>query len=392
MVNNNRLKVSLLLASSLPILASAILSPALPDMKENFQSMAHADVWVKALVTLPGLIIAIVAPFIGRCVDHVSKQRVLILSLFLYGVSGVIGFLFADKFALLLLSRIMLGLAVAGAMISIATIASSCFKGQELSQFLGLQAAFGSFGGVVFLAMGGVLAEFHWTYPLLVYCIAFVLIFPIKNQHTVEADSPKEHAGAYPKMDGVMKTALVGWAFLAFFEVFTLYMLPIQLPFLLNEFGFASSTLIGGILAVIFFIVALVSTQYSKIQSKVSFLEMHAIGYVCIAAGYFVVGFTSNLVVLLVGASICAVGFGLVRPNLMMWLFSGISPAHKGMAIGILTSLFFVAQFISPLVFSVIGRNVNLSQLFVVAALLCLPLVVFLFVRSFVISKVQQLA
>jgi MFS family permease len=48
---------------------------------------------------------------------------------------------------------------------------------------------------------------------------------------------------------------------------------------------------------------------------------------------------------------VIGVGLGLVRPNLVVWLFEFVPPMMRGKAMGIMTTCYFSGQFISPLVF-----------------------------------------
>jgi MFS family permease len=44
------------------------------------------------------------------------------------------------------------------------------------AQFLGLQAAFMGLGGMVFLTLGGYLADLNWRLPFLIYLLAWLIL------------------------------------------------------------------------------------------------------------------------------------------------------------------------------------------------------------------------
>ena len=81
---------------------------------------------------------------------------------------------------------------------------------------------------------------------------------------------------------------------------------------------------------------------------------------------------TNNLYGVIAGYLVMAVGFGLIRPNLIMWLFSLVPPAQRGQAMGWLTSSFFVAQFLSPVLFQPVLQLLGISGMLWVASVLAI--------------------
>lgn len=113
---------------------------------------------VRLALPITSLAIVVSAPFAGLVADRIGRKPVLEGSLALYAVSGTAGYFIADRPALLA-SRAVLGLAVGGVMTGISALITDWFEGAERARFLGLQQAFASLGGVVFLPIAGVLAQ-----------------------------------------------------------------------------------------------------------------------------------------------------------------------------------------------------------------------------------------
>ena len=59
------LRLALLAASSLTVMAGATMSPSLPAMQSHFHDVPDVAYWVKLLLTLPALFIALFAPVAG---------------------------------------------------------------------------------------------------------------------------------------------------------------------------------------------------------------------------------------------------------------------------------------------------------------------------------------
>ncbi|TAF51820.1 MAG: MFS transporter [Oscillatoriales cyanobacterium] len=153
-------KATLLLVSTLTVMAGATIAPSLPAMRQHFSAVPNADYWVRLVLTAPALFI---------------RKGLLGLSVFLYGLAGGSGFLL-DRIGLILLGRMLLGFSVAGIMTTATTLIADYYIGAARAQFLGLQAAFMGFGGMIFLTLGGYLADRNWRQPFLIYLMAWLIL------------------------------------------------------------------------------------------------------------------------------------------------------------------------------------------------------------------------
>ena len=99
----------------------------------------------------------------------------IIAALILYGLAGTAGFVLNSLIAILI-SRGLLGLAVAGIMSGFTTLILDYFRDTKLNQFMGYQAAFIGIGGMVFLLAAGFLADIGWRFPFLVHLFAFLVL------------------------------------------------------------------------------------------------------------------------------------------------------------------------------------------------------------------------
>jgi len=143
-----------LLVSSLTVMAGATIAPALPSMQAHFAEVKQAGLLIRLVLTLPALFIVLAAPIAGWFLDRNGRLRLLIPAMVLYGIAGSSG-LYLDTIGSILAGRALLGVAVAGIMTAATTLVADYYEGQARAQFMGWQAAFMSFGGVVFLTAGG---------------------------------------------------------------------------------------------------------------------------------------------------------------------------------------------------------------------------------------------
>lgn len=174
MKNQSRIKAVLLAASTLTVMSGAIIAPALPEISRYFAG-EDTELLTKLVLTMPALVIAVLAPLAGYLIDRFGRKKLLLISLLIYTVAGTAGFLI-DDLVLLLVSRAVLGIGVAGIMNAATTLIGDYFQGEERNQFMGTQASFMALGGVVFLNVGGLLADWSWRGPFLVYAAALIVL------------------------------------------------------------------------------------------------------------------------------------------------------------------------------------------------------------------------
>ncbi|KOV82986.1 transporter [Nocardia sp. NRRL S-836] len=312
-------------------MAAAIIAPSLPAMSDVY----GAGVLVRLALTTTSLAIAVSAPLSGAFADRVGRKPLLVGALVLYAVSGTAGFFIGDL-TVLLLSRALLGLAVGGVMTAVSALVTDWFDGQRRARFLGLQQAFASLGGVVFLPLAGLLAGIDWRAPFWLYSVAAVVaLAAIAALH----DEPRAHAATTGKFRPTGQA--VGIYVLALAATLVFYMAPTQLPFLLAGLH-VSPALIGVVIAgstVTSAAGALLRPPPRPVATSTGLLGL----------GWLLAG-TGTLPGIVAGLLVGGVGVGLVVPHLNVQLAGMAAPQHRGRALSGLVAGIFLGQFLSPLV------------------------------------------
>ncbi|MCX4028566.1 MFS transporter [Endozoicomonas sp. SM1973] len=379
--NNNRLRnITLLLTCTMTVMSGATIAPALPDMQMHFQHMENAEFLVKLVLTIPAIFIAIFAPLVGWLLDHWKKKPVIILSVALYGLAGTSSYIFTDSLYAILAGRALLGIAVAGIMTSCTTLASDYFAATQLNKFMGLQAAFGGYGGVLFLLLGGFLADVNWTTPFLIYLTAFcilpAIIIYLYEPNTTGNTNPS-NSSSLPSQDNttsVAKGFIILCFFLAVAEVLVLYMVPTHFPFYLAAIEPVSNTQTGIAIATMLLTMSTVSMGYQKVKRYLSFAQLHGLGLLLFGGGFLLLSIMESYAGAYYGLILSGIGLGLIRPNLMVWLMSSIPPHSKGKIIGGISSCFFIGQFLSPLLTEPLVKAVDFAQTFQIIGLVIITL------------------
>lgn len=358
-------KITLLLVSSLTILSIITISPALPNMVEHFSDVEHINFIAKLVLTVPALFIAISAPIAGRLVDKYGRLKLLRAALILYAFSGVAGF-FLNSIYSILFSRIFLGMAVGTSMTIVITLVGDYFEGIARQQFLGLQVAFMSIGGILFLGLGGILADISWRNPFMIYGLAiFILplaIFFLKEQEVApDLEKNQVHDLKAPKLIWLLCLNTMLLWILFFF-------IPVQLPFYLAEIGIHKSALIGGAIALSTAFSAVSSISYSFLKNRLHFISIYAIGYLLMGLGFYTIAIANSYSFILVAMMLSGLGMGMMIPNTNMWVMQIVPVAIRGREIGKLTTFWFLGQFLSPFLIAVLIQFVTTSGAFKIAA------------------------
>ncbi|MGB7413136.1 MAG: MFS transporter [Thermosynechococcaceae cyanobacterium] len=370
MPNTWLVKITLLLASTLTVMSGATIAPSLPAMQEYFAEVPNADFWVKLILTIPALFIVIGSPIAGQMVDVIGRKPLLIASAGLYGFAGGSGYVLDSVFAILG-GRALLGLAVAGIMVSATTLIADYFSGDQRANFMGLQAAFMGFGGVLFLSVGGFIADLNWRLPFLIYLFAWLLL-PLmvwvlyEPERISAADDP---SGKTAESSLPIKLLLLIYASALLMQV-VFYLIPTQLPFYLKQIANADATRSGLAIALSTLFSAIASLNYGRIKQRFNFISILALAFSLMGLGYIGIGLVNTYWSVLLALVPAGLGLGLLMPNLNVWTSKEVPDHLRGRALGGLTTFFFLGQFLSPIVSQPISQSVGLTRTYGLSGLL----------------------
>lgn len=340
-----QIRATLLAVSMLTVMAGATIAPSLPAMARQFAGVENAELLVRLILTIPALSIALGGPLAGFLTDRFGRRPVLIGATLLYGVAGASGGMVASL-PIILLGRAALGLAVAGIMTSSIALIADLFRGQARTGFLGIQSAFMAYGGVLFLLAGGTLATLSWRAPFFLYLLSLplcALVLLVLGEP--ERARPQRGATRDPFPWGRLLPVYA----IAFVGMVVFYLLPVQLPFLLERNLGVAPSLVGVALAFTPLVAGTMSLQYRRIRARLGFWQITALLFFLIGCGYLLIGLADGYLALLPGLLIAGIGLGLLFPNGNVWTSSLAPEDLRGRALGGLTTAVYLGQFMSPL-------------------------------------------
>lgn len=372
------LKITLLLTGSLTVMAGAVVTAAIPNIKNSFGDLENAELLSKLVVTLPSFFIALVAPFAGRLIDRAGRKKVLLWSLFFYAAGGTSG-LYLSNIYLLLTGRAVLGISVAGIMTINTTLIGDYFQGKMRSRFMGWQGAFMGFGGVFFVSAGGLLADISWRWPFAVYGVSLILLL-MAYKYLYEPEILSASLGKRLPGKAQLKNKKYILLYLtAFFGMLFFYLVPTQVPFLLQTDGVMKNSTIGFSISVSVLAGALVAVIYGKIRQRFNFYQIYVFTFLLMGAGYVMTSLFSDYAGMLAGLIVAGFGTGMLMPNTNLWLITLAPPERRGRMVGMLNLAVYSGQFISPVVVSPMNAARSIGFSFLVCGIVMLMMAAYFY-------------
>ncbi|AUV84089.1 MFS transporter (plasmid) [Salinigranum rubrum] len=374
---NSRLVIgSLVLAGMLPVMGSTAISPALPAIQAAYNQTPNAEFLVRLMLTLPALSVVVCSPLVGALVDRFGRTAPLIVSTGLFALAGGAGYVI-DSLYLLLASRAILGVAIGGIMVTSTTLITDYFNGDKRESVLGWQGAAVNLGGAFFLVIGGVLTDFGWRAPFLAYLFALVLL-PLLvvslHEPRIEGEaSATETRTTFAEvrrfLDEVPILTLGTMYMITLVVCILFYLIPIQLPFYLEVEAAVTGTLAGTILATYNISGMVFSSQFQRLNARFGLVLLVALVFGLMGTGYVIIGLSSAALGIVLGLLVAGLGWGLLIPIANTWVSQSVTQARRGRALGGVSSVIFLGQFLSPIVSQPVIEWVSLASTYGLAGL-----------------------
>ncbi|MFD4326289.1 MFS transporter [Nocardioides sp. NPDC058538] len=335
----------LMFMSCLPVLGAVLLAPVLPRMQDHFGDSGAATALVPLSLTVPALMIALLAPFAGRIVDTFGRKRLLLTGLAVYAVFGTAP-LWLDGLAAIVLSRAGVGVAEAAIMTCCTTLISDYFSGTERDRWLGMQTVFASLSATVFFALGGALGAQDWRNPFWLYAssLLFLVLAAALIWQPAGENAP---AGERTPLPPLPRTLALPCA-VSVVGGIVFYTPIVELPYLLDAAGITAVPTIGAFTALASLATAGGAYTFGRVSGRGT-ATLLPVAFGLAGIGLVVLGATSVVPVIVLGAVIASAGTGLMLPTLLVWAQSGLTFEQRGRGTGLWTAALFLGEFVCPL-------------------------------------------
>ncbi len=338
--------IILILAAVMPAMAIISLVPVMPLLSQEFSSVSNSEALVPIALTIPALCVAIFSPIAGLLSDRIGRKMLLLFGLLGYAAVGIIPFFLTSLFQIIG-SRFVLGIFEAVIMTVSTALIGDYFKGDTREKWIGIQIGAVSVSAIILIALGGALGEFLGSRgPFLLYLIALpiaLLVFlKLFEPRAIEKTSA---SGKNLPWKTLLPLLIITLAVGVFFYTVIVSLGDILL--LVEEVSPAQIGLIG---AAVNLGVMIAASSFIKLKGNSSGPKLLAIGFALFSIGYVGMGVSSSIAGSVTAAIITSLGAGFLLPCMLAWVMSILEAGDRGKGTGLWTGMFFLGQFVAPLV------------------------------------------
>ena len=340
------------------------VSPVLNQIQEHYPKVDVS--LVQMLITAPSLLAMIIAVISGWLVIKISKKKLLLFASLVAGISGIIPFL-ADSFGLWLFSRVFFGVALGLATALNTAVVADFFEGEERVAAMGIQAASVGAGMFVETTLSGFLGNYGFIYVNFVHSIGFISMILLA---LLLPDTGKVKTGNNKIL---LNKKVFYISFLGALEFLFLISFTTNISMHLSG-SLAGSASVSGILTGIFsgsqILMGLLLGYITRITRK------HTLPIAMLSFAFgaiLLILFSSNMVMLMIGAVFCGFSQGMFIPQAMCEITNAVDPISTAMAAACFTCAMCIGQLISPTVLNTLSqlifKDVTTSHVYLLSAI-----------------------
>ncbi|BCH56592.1 MFS transporter [Agrobacterium vitis] len=335
-------------------IGSTLFAPVLPQIIQHFSSVANASLLAPIALVTPALFVALLAPLAGILADRIGRKTLLFYSMLFYAIAGVMP-AWLDSLYTIIASRVVVGIAEAGVMTAGTALICDYFAGERRAHWLSLQFGSASFVATVCFVLAGFLGGYGWRVPFLVYgatalFIPLILMVLFEPSRTTTSNRPADMPADTQEAEGrLFNTRFIVCLVLTMICGMLFYVMPVHVSLLLAERGIVEPSVLGlASAAGSFGVVA--GTLLFRSQARRSIGVLLSAAMMLQGIGFILLYTQASLVGGIVGMFINNIGCGISLPLVLAFTMARLPDAYRGRASGIWTSMFFIGQFICPLV------------------------------------------
>lgn len=345
------------------------IAPVLPKVADALDVSPNRVGLLITAFTLPGIVLT---PILGILSDRVGRKKIIVPSLFLFGVAGA-SVAFATSFETMLALRFLQGMGAASLGTINVTMIGDLYSGRERTEAMGYNSSILSLGTGMYPAIGGALAVFGWQYPFLLPLLAIPI--GMRVMLSLDYDEPRNErdlkeylaelsrAVSNRRVVGLLSVTLA--TFVILFGAQVTY-LPI---FIDTSFG-ASVAVVGVLLASASLASGLTSWQLGRITRYVSQKHLIMAAFGLYAAALTLVPLVPSVGLLVMPTLIFGVAQGLNLPNVFSMLTGSVSADNRGAVLALNGMLLRTGQAIGPLLMSAAAVTISIDGAYYLFALL----------------------
>lgn len=343
------------------LLAIVVLSIGLNDVSSGAAATAIASMIkefpeesitsIQLLVTLPNLIVALVAPFYGWLCTKFQPRKIIIFGVFMFVFFGALP-AFLNNFTAILICRALLGVGSGITITADVGLVNAFYEGKQKDRYIGYNQAVGCFGGIATQTLGGYLTLINWHYAFLAYLFpVWVLILVILYL----PDVPKLPENKLEKLSEKklllfkISPRVYGLVAVYFIVVIFRCMLPTNISIIIETTGIGTSANSGIALSIFTAGAFIGGVLFGKFKSIVGGYII-AVAWLIEGIGFALFCFSNTIFTIYASTLLAGIGMGTMIPGYFARVTEIANPAWVGLAIAMISSVQGLGNFIQPVV------------------------------------------
>jgi ACDE family multidrug resistance protein len=358
----------LLAASTLTVMAGAILSPVLELIRRD---LALSDTTAGLVLTVHGFSLAIAGPLVGRAIDRWSVRPTLVWGLLVYGISGGAG-LVTTSYTVLLASRLVFGIGTAAVFAATTVALFELYRGPERDRVMGWRTSAISLGGLAWPLVGGALGTLSWHAPFAVYvlgvplALACAAALPATAAETATPELPDDGLLALARR----RPDLLGFYAMQLISAVLLYAVLVLLPLRLAELAVTNPPQVALCVAALSAAMTMVGFGYARLRALLGDRGLITLSFSIWLATFAALSIVQHAALVAAGAALFGIGMGIAVPALTVLIAEAAPARQRGRATSLSASATFLGQAGSPLLLGPIVSATSITTGFITAAAL----------------------
>lgn len=361
---NKKVIAAGLLVMSLTMACNSALAPILAEVGKFFPDAGDSAIQiVLTLINLTTLPMMLIEPAFE---SKITKRDIALIGTILMLVGALVPQVLNSQLGMLYVASIIIGAGLSLVVVVSSSLISDYFTGIEKSRVMGFQSIFVSIGGTIIAKGSGMLtAMAGWKRGYLVFliCIPIVLIvaLTVPKGEAVKKEESGEKAGISGSMVYFGVLCLITGIFVATFNT--------NIAMYIDRKGIGDASTAGTVASIMQVIGILGGLV---LGNTVKLFKRFTIGasILMMAAGTAMVGFSTSLPVICVGAAVVGFGFAIRNPGAVTFAANMVPAAQASLAIAIVSATYNVGNFVSAYVVNPIANMMgdDIANRFIVSA------------------------
>ena len=323
------------------------ISPAFPKIVQELGISNEVVGLLITAYTIPGVLLSLP---LGIATDRFGRKKILVPSLFIFGIAGSLCSLTRD-FMLLLVLRFFQGVGAAPLNALGVIIIGDIYSGQIQKDAISYNGSILSVGTTMYPIIGGFLATFAWYYPFALPIVAFpiglAVIFGLdipKQENSSDLMEYMRNAWVDIKCRRVL--GLLTSSAVSLFLLYGAYMT--FFPIFVDERFNTDPWVIGIFMSSMTLVTASASSQLPRLTRSRPQVQLLAFSFVLYAIGVLIIPFTFDLLLVLIPLVIFGIGHGICFPTFQSLLSDSTSTEYRAAIMSINATSVRIGQTLGP--------------------------------------------